>query len=102
MQGPPYLKDPELVDNDLFRGASFRVGQDWQECDYCGMWFSLRGIDSHEEACPVRQNDKLEPGVVADILDKCEECGYLGECHAMACSKIDMEPMEGMEAFPFV
>lgn len=81
------LEDPELMDSDLFRGRSYPASRQDQKCPHCRTYFGSDGIDSHQENCPVLDEEKIDEEAAASILDECDECGYLGESHAAGCSR---------------
>jgi hypothetical protein len=46
-----------------------------QQCDHCGRWFRTKGIESHEENCPVGQSESLQYDRGEYLTVQCEECG---------------------------
>lgn len=61
-----------------------------QKCDHCGRFFRLKGIESHQENCPVRESDTLVYDDGKYLSHQCGECGVWataeGGSHEEDCS----------------
>lgn len=66
-------------------GDPYPTDETDQECDHCGFWFSLAGIDSHEENCLVKRDPTLGFDGTRLIARKCTECGGWGGVHLVGC-----------------
>lgn len=67
-------------------GKPYPTDETDQECQYCGLWFSLAGIESHEEHCLVRHSPVLSFDGVKLEARKCPECGGWGGVHLAGCT----------------
>jgi len=77
-----------LSEGSIFVGRGFPSSWRDRECDHCGMWFTLRGIRSHQPACPVLECDELDYSTVLEATSKCERCGYWHPIHRLDCSAV--------------
>jgi len=57
-----------------------------QQCSHCGLYFDVRGIESHEENCSIPESEFEYQGDRI-VLKQCEECGVWGVAHLGGCSK---------------
>lgn len=46
-----------------------------QECEHCGRFFGLDGIESHEESCRLRESESVVYVDGEYRSSKCEDCG---------------------------
>jgi uncharacterized protein YbaR (Trm112 family) len=76
-------------------GKPFQHRKTDQRCRHCRRWFDIRGIDTHEDNCPVERSDFLEydesKEKIVIAASRCEECGMWtdsdgNEVHRADCS----------------
>jgi hypothetical protein len=62
-----------------------------QQCDHCGRFFRTKGIESHEENCPVKKAESVEYDGSGYSSSQCEHCGVWattsGTVHDEDCPK---------------
>jgi hypothetical protein len=47
-----------------------------QQCENCGRFFGLSGIESHRESCPVKESDSVVIDVHGEMrTHQCSDCG---------------------------